>query len=452
MSIRDFIISILDHKRIFVFLIALSVVLCSIGLKLTESHTAEIIIKYICDSAEEGLTENGQKIHPYEINSSLVVKNAVSALGLQNTNIEGICRNITVTPSIPTSEQEKYASWIEKFSDYEKNEDEKKSTVYYSVKYTSPVGKDYAKRMLSAVISQYRLFYVGKYTYSSDITQLPGETAMQYDYYDTVDMLQEKIKSNIDYLSRIASADNDYRSPRTGYSLLDLAAEYKSLSEQDLSVAERMIVENGITKNAWYLRNSLQNKATESQYEIELNNKKAETQRNLMSVYSAKNEQHLWDENNRSEDENSESPQVRENVARDKVYAQTKSVYDNLVLDYVKYRTDSLNADIDKQRYENDINSFPAGFSNKELQDELEKRLADTCEKYNNLYALTKSTIEDYNTYKSAKSIECISGVVSHKSTSTVFYYAVSIILALMLGVVLSVLLTYLRKTDTDDE
>ena len=452
MSIRDFISSILDHKRIFAFLIALSVVLCSIGLKLTESHTAEIIIKYICDSAEEGLTENGQKIHPYEINSSLVVKNAVSALGLKNTNIEGICRNITVTPIIPTSEQEKYASWIEKFSDYEKNEDAKKNTVYYSVKYTSPVGKDYAKRMLSAVISQYRLFYVGKYTYSSDITQLPGETAMQYDYYDTVDMLQEKIKSNIDYLSRIASADNDYRSPRTGYSLLDLAAEYKSLSEQDLSVAERMIVENGITKNAWYLRNSLQNKATESQYEIELNNKKAETQRNLMSVYSEKNEQYLWDKNNRNEDENSESSQVRENVERDKVYAQTKSVYDNLVLDYVKYRTDSLNADIDKQRYENDINSFPDGFSNKELQDELEKRLADTCEKYNNLYALTKSTIEDYNTYKSAKSIKCISGVVSHKSTSTVFYYAVSIILALMLGVVLSVLLTYLRQKNTEDE
>ena len=452
MSIRDFISSILDHKRIFAFLIALSVVLCSIGLKLTESHTAEIIIKYICDSAEEGLTENGQKINPYEINSSLVVKNAVSALGLKNTNIEGICRNITVTPIIPTSEQEKYASWIEKFSDYEKNEDEKKSTVYYSVKYTSPVGKDYAKRMLSAVISQYRLFYVGKYTYSNDITQLSGETAMQYDYYDTVDMLRKKIKSNIDYLSSISSADNDYRSPHTGYSLLDLAAEYKSLSEQDLSVAERMIVENGITKNAWYLRNSLQNKATESQYDIELNNKKAETQRNLMSVYSEKNEQYLWDKNNRNEDENSESSQVRENVERDKVYAQTKSVYDNLVLDYVKYRTDSLNADIDKQRYENDINSFPDGFSNKELQDELEKRLADTCEKYNNLYALTKSTIEDYNTYKSAKSIECISGVVSHKSTSTVFYYAVSIILALMLGVVLSVLLMYLRKKDIDDE
>lgn len=451
MSIRDFIISLLDCRRIFAFLVALSIVLCSMGLKLTESHTAEIIIKYICDSAEEGLTENGQKINPYEINSSLVVKNAVSALGLKNKNIEGICRNITITPIIPTSEQEKYSSWIDKFSDYEKDEEAKKHTVYYSVKYTTAAGKDYAKRMLSAVISQYRLYYVEKYTYSNDITKLSGETAMQYDYYDTVDMLREKIKSNTEYLARISSADNDYRSPHTGYSLLDLAAEYKSLSEQDLSVAERMIVENGITKNAWYLRNSLQNKATEAQYDVELNNKKAETQRNLMTVYSKKNKQYLWDKNNRNDDEG-ESSQVRENVERDEVYVQAKSVYDNLVLDYVKYRTEALKAELDRQRYESDISSFSDDFSDAELQNELERILEDTCRKYNDLYELTKSTIDDYNTYKSAKSIECISGVVAHKSTSTVFYYGVSVILALMIGVVLSVLLVFIKKRETDDE
>ncbi len=452
MSIRDFINSILDHKRIFAFLIALAVVLCTIGLKVTESHTAEIIIKYICDSAEEGLTENGQKINPYEINSSLVVKNAVSTLGLQNTNIESICRNITVTPIIPTSEQEKYASWIDKFSDYEKNEEDKKHTVYYSVKYTSSVGKDYAKRMLSAIISQYRLYYVETYTYSNDITKLSGEAAMQYDYYDTVDMLREKINSNIDYLSRISSVDNDYRSPHTGYSLLDLAVEYKSLSEQNLSVAERMIIENGITKNAWYLRNSLQNKTKEAQRDIELNDKKAETQKDLMTVYSEKNKQYLWDTNNRNDDDSSESSQVREDVERDRIYRQTKSVYDSLILDYVKYRTESLNADVDRQRYEADINSFPDGFSNEELQNELEKILTDTCRKFNDLYTLTKSTIDDYNTYKSAKSIECISGVVSHKSTSTVFYYMVSIVMALMLGVVLSVLLGYIAKENAYGE
>lgn len=450
MSIKELIKSILNCKRIFLFLISVSIVLCTLGLQVTKSNTAEIVIKYICDSAEDGLTENGQEINPYEINSALVVKNAVSQLGLKTANVENICRNITVAPIIPTHEQEKYASWIEHFSDYEENEDEKKSTVYYSVKFTTPEGSDYAKRMLSAIINQYRLYYVQKYTYSSDITSLPGEVAMQYDYYETVDMLREKINSNVEYLYSISSADNNYRSPKTGFSLLDLAAEYKSLSEQELSVAERMIVENGITKNAWYLRNLLQKKSTDAQYEIDLYNKKAETQKDLMTVYSEKNKQYLWDNNKDNNDDN-ESSQVLESVEHNNYYSQDKSVYDNLVLDYVKFRTGALDTDINKQRYQNDINSFPDGFSNTDLQNELEKLLENTCDSYNELYTLTKSTINDYNMCKSAKSIKSISGVVALRPTSTVFYYTISLILAVMVGMVISILLVYMEKEKEDE-
>lgn len=450
MSIRDLLNSLISHKRIFAFLIALSVVLCSAGLKLKESYTAEIIIKYICDSAKDGLTENGQQINPYEINSSLVVKNAVSALELKNTNIEGICRNITITPIIPTSEQEKYASWIESFSDYEKNEDEKESTVYYSVKYTSSAGKDYAKRMLNAVISQYRLYYVEKYTYSSDVTKLSGEAVMQYDYYETVDILRSKIKSDTEYLQSISSESNNYRSPYTGYSLLDLAEEYNALSEQELSVAERMILENGITKNAEYLKNSLQNKATDAEYNISFNNKKAETEQELMSVYSDKNKQYLWNNDSEKSGEDSESSQVRENVERDKVYSQNKSVYDNLILDYVKYKTDALNLSVDKKRYESDINAFSEDFSNTEAEKEIETRLENICERFNDLYAITKRTLDDYNFYKSSNSIKCVSGVVSHKSTSTMFYYTVCLVMALMIGAAISVLLGYMEKKENE--
>ncbi|HIU49133.1 MAG TPA: hypothetical protein IAB04_07185, partial [Candidatus Avimonoglobus intestinipullorum] len=274
---------------------------------------------------------------------------------------------------------------------------------------------------------------------------LSGEAAMQYDYYDTVDMLREKINSNIEYLSNIYAEGNNYHSPHTGYSVLDLAAEYKSLAEQELSVAERMIVENGITKNAWYLRNSLENKVTDAQYEIDLNHQKAETQKNLMSVYAEKNQQYLWNNNSSNNEDGNESSQVRENVERDEYYVQTKSVYDNLVLDYVKYRTDALNTEIDKQRYQNDINSFLDGFSDTALQNELETKLKTICESFSSLYERTKATIEDYNAYKSANSIECISGVVVQDQTSTVFYYTVSLAIALMLGVVISVLLGYMR-------
>ena len=453
MLLRDFITGIYEHKKIFVILIAISVVACSLRLKTVESYTSEIVIKYIGAKAEDGLTENGEKINPYEINSSIVVKNAVSTLGFNENNIEGICRSITVEPIIPTAEQEKYASWIDKFSDYEKNEDEKKRTVYYSVKYTTPKGNDYAKRVLSAVISQYRLYYVENYTYSFDVTNLTGEAAMQYDYYETVDLLKNKIDSNIEYLTRISESDTDYHSPRTGYSLLDLAAEYKSLSEQDLSVAQQMIVESGITQNPYYLQNVLQNKITEAEKDTDLNNKKADTQKELMSVYSDKNKQYLWDKSNKSgTNDDSESSQVRNNIERDDYYSQNKSVYDNLVLDYVKYRTNALNSDIDKQGYENDAKSFSDNASDTSLQSEIETRLNDTCNKFNSLYSLTKNTIDDYNAYKSAKSIASISGVVSHKTVSTIFYYAVSFVLALMLGFLICGVIVYIEKKENTGE
>lgn len=449
MLLSDFLSGIYEHKKIFVILLAVSVVLCSFKLKLDESYTAEIVIKYIGAKAEDGLAENGEKINPYEIKSSIVIKKALSELGFKNNNIEEISRNITVTPIIPTAEQEKYASWIDKFSDYEKNEEEKKNTVYYSIQYTTSKGNDFAKRMLSAVISQYRLYYVENYTYGYDITDLSGEAAMQYDYYDTVSMLRKKINANIEYLARVFEAEKDYRSPQTGYSLLDLIAEYKSLTEQDLSIAERMIIENGITKNAWYLRNTLHNKITDAAYDIDLNNKKAETQKGLMTIYSDKNKQYLWDRDGRNkDDDDSESSQVRENIERDEYYVQNKSVYDQLVLDYVKYRTNALNTDIDRQRYEADANSFPDGFSNEELKSALETDLKDTCEKFNKLYTLTKTTINDYNAYKSSQSIACVSGVVAHKTSSTVFYYAVGVVLALMLGLLICGVLVYIQKNE----
>lgn len=452
MLLRDFLEGLYKYKKIFVILIAVSVVICSFKLKLDESYTSEILIKYIGASAEDGLSENGKKINPYEIKSSIVIKNALAELGLKPVNIDEISRNITVTSIIPTAEQEKYASWIDKFSDYEKNEDEKKNTVYYSVKYTTSKGNDYAKRMLSAVFSQYRRYYVENYTYSYDITNLSGEAAMQYDYYDTVDMLRKKIKSNTEYLARVYEAEKDYRSPRTGYSLLDLIAEYKSISDHDLSVAERMIIENGITKNAWYLRNTLKNKITDAEFNIDLNNKNAKTQKSLMKVYSKKNRQYLWDRDKRNSDGDSESAQVRENTERDVKYIRNMSVYDQLVLDYVKYRTTALNTEIDRQRYESDANSFPDGFSNKELQNVLEKSLENTCEKFNKLYALTKNTIGDYNAYKSAQSIACVSGVVAHKTVNTVFYYAVGFVLALMFGFLICGVLVYIKKNETEAE
>ena len=446
MTVQDLLHSFIRHKKIFSVLIALSLLLCFAALKLTESYTAEIIIKYIGSAASDGYTENGNVINPYEINSPIVVKNALDALGLKNVNEESVRRNIVIAPITPTAEQEKYSSWIEKFSDYANTEKEKESTVYYSVKYTSPAGKDYVKHMLSAVISQYRLFYIENYTYSYDITKLSGDAALQYDYYDTVDMLRSKISSNIEYLSSVSENSDDYRSHRTGYSPTDLAVEYKSLNEQQLSVAERMILQNGITKDAASLRSTLANKITDSTYEKELNDEKSATQKELMQVYSDKNRYYLWNERN-GDGNDSESNQVRQDVERDMRYDESKSVYDQMVLDYVTYGANSAHLAVDRDLYSEALTSFSDdGKSENNLHGEVETLLEDTCKSFNELYEITKDTIEDYNTYKSAGSIETISGVVSHKTASSVFYYLVSTVLAVMIGALLCILLELFGK------
>ena len=78
----------------------------------------------------------------------------------------------------------------------------------------------------------------------------------------------------------------------------------------------------------------------------------------------------------------------------------------------------------------------------------MEKRLQSTCDSFNALYALTKKTLTDYNSYKAAQSITCISGVVAHKTANTIFLYAVSFVLAVMMGLFISGVLVYIRSRE----
>ena len=127
-------------------------------------------------------------------------------------------------------------------------------------------------------------------------------------------------------------------------------------------------------------------------------------------------------------------------------YDESKSVYDQMVLDYVTYSANSVNLTVDSQLLTEALESFPNDEGGKVHHAEIERLLEDTCRSFNELYEITKSTVEDYNTYKSSHSIETISGVVSHKTTSSIFYYLVSVVLAIMIGAILCILLELLGK------
>ena len=432
MTIQSLFDCIWKNKRLISFLVAASIVLCALSLNFVHSTTAKVIVKFVGSDAENGLTENGMDIDPYEMSSALVIKNAALQLGYENINTEPIRRNMTITPITSTAEKEKYASWIENFSDYGKTEEEKKSPIYYAVTFRTSENTDYARNMLYSIVHEYRDYYTEKYTYRFDITNLSDNLHSQYDYYETIYLLKNKIEDNIKYLDNIIASDFDYRSHKTGYSLKDLTEQYRILNETDLAIAEQSILENKLSKNYSVLISNLKNKMSIAEQNMNLNQQKAQTAKDLMDTYAKKNQEYLWDRFNSDENQ---SNQVREDVERDDEYAKYQSTYDQLMTDYVQYRTDYENLNIDKGEYEQVIASFEDGMQQNIENADIESSLSDICKRFNSISDLTKEVISEYNRYRESQSVVAVSGVIVESSANSIFYYTVCIIMALAIGV-----------------
>lgn len=423
-------------KKMISFLVAASIVFCALALNIVSSTTASVIIKFVGDDAENGLTENGMEIDPYEISSALVIENAALTLGYENVNTEPIRRNMTITPITSTAEREKYASWIENFSDYDKTEEEKKSPVYYAVSLKTNENEDYARNMLYSIVQSYRQYYTTKYTYHFNIANLEENVYTQYDYYETIDLLNKKIEENIKYLNNIIASDFNYRSHKMGFSIKDIADRYGALKNTELSNAEQTVLENKLSKNYPLLINNLESKIIYSEQIMSLNKQKANSAKELMEAYAEKNEEYLWD---RFNTEDNQSDQVRGDIERDDEYAQYKSTYDQLMMDYVKYRTDYENARLDKEKYEKVLASFQSGSQQNIENTDIENRLTDICNTYSEISEVTKEVINAYNKYRESKSVIAVSGVIVDKSANAIFYYAVCVVMALAVGILISI-------------
>jgi hypothetical protein len=331
-----------------------------------------------------------------------------------------------------------YASYIDNFSDYDNTEENKTQTVYFSVKFTSKQSDEFARKFLEALIEEYRIYYVEKYAYSDDMTLISEDALMQYDYFETAKLLEGKLRNNISYLNNIISGDTDFRSAQTGYSMRDLAVAYDSLLKNDLSGTSRIILENGISTNSNVLKNTLQNQADAAILESNMNAEKASTQKVLMETYSKKNKEYVWDTLGVDEDN-----QIHSDIERDRAYSTDKSVYDQMILDYVAYGINSKNLLIDKDIYTNSIGYF----SNESSRNsQVEQLLSEICNKYNTIQQLTEKTIDDYNNYKSARYLTTISGIATSEDVNELIYYASTFVLSLGFGIIAIIFLELKRK------
>lgn len=438
MSVSEVQIYLLKYKRFLAIFVSTALLLCATFINVSQSYTAEIYIKYLGDKAESGLTENGKNLNPYEITDALVVKKTLESIGAKITSYNEIRKGISVSPIILSSEEEKYNSYIENFSDYDNTEENKTQPVYFSVKFTSKQSDEFARKFLNALIKEYRIYYVEKYAYSNDVTLISEDAVMQYDYFETAELIEDNIRNNIGYLNNIISGDTDFRSAQTGYSMRDLADAYGGLLENDLADVNQIILENGISRNSDVLKNNLQNRADVALLDSNMNAEKAAAQKELMGIYSKKNKEYIWDTLDTDEDN-----QIYSDVERDRAYSTDKSVYDQMILDYVNYGIKSKDLLIDKDIYTENIECF----SNESAQNpQVEQLLSDICDKYNTIQQLTEKTIDDYNNYKSARYLTTVSGIAINEDVNELIYYASTLVLSLGFGIIAIVFLELKRK------
>lgn len=427
MNATDIFGALWKQKKVIALFLSVALLLCHFGLFAKQAYTASVYIKYIETNAVNGLTSNGEKLDPYEITDPYIIRKTLEQLEIEGKNANAIAQKIKVTPLISTSEQKKYASWIDAFSDYEKTEEKKPTPIYYRVDFQSKDGAQFAKKFLSALIYQYRNYYTEQYSGLCEVTLIPESVILNSDYYYSVELLKKEIESTISYLNTIKNGDIDYRSPKTGYSFGDLMNAYDLLLGTEISAVTQYILDTGVSKDSATLVASLQQSSNAAQRESDKSAAKANSQKQMMSLYATKNKDYSstivgLDEN---------GTYLLSDVLVGQYYARELTAYDKLMLNYVDYAVESSNLLIDKSYIDTNMAKFGRDTSNIATPEE---EITSIYEQYTNLVNITEQTLEGYNSYKSGKTILQVSGIQVTETMAEFFYYMVSGILALCLS------------------
>ena len=445
MIAADILEALWKQKKIIALFVAMAVLACYLCLFLGQTHTATVYIKYLEDKASDGMATNGTKLNPYEIADTYIVGKALQQLEMSDLNVNSIAQRIKVEPVYSSAEEEKYASWIDEFSDYEKNEDKRATPVYYRIEFRSKEGAVFAQAFLNALIHQYRSYYTGRYSGFSEVAVVSKPLVLNSDYFYAVEMLHKQMKGAISYLSNIASGDIDYRSPKTGYSLNDLIDAYGLLIQTKVAPTMQYILDTGVSKDVSTLVAGLRQSSNTAQRESNKNADMADTQKQMMALYAEKNKEYISTVIS-PEDYDA---QIFGDVERDKAYIRDLTVYDQLMFDYVEYMAKSGDLLIDKAYINESLSKFGATSTAKAPTSEI----LDLYEQYSSLIEITEKTLEGYNAVKSGNVLLQVSGVQVTETLPELLYYVVSMILAMCLGCGLVIIYELDKnKVKNDDE
>lgn len=444
MIATDILISFWKRKNVIALFVAVSLLACHVGLFLGQNYTATVYVKYLEEKAVDGVATNGTKLNPYEITDSYIISKTLKQLGMENVNVNEIAQRITVTPVSSAAELEKYASWLDQFSDYDDTEEKKSTPVYYRIDFNAKEGVQFARIFLSSLIEQYRSYYTERYAGFSEVALVSEAVVMNLDYFHSVQLLKTHVEDVQLYLSNIVAVDTDYRSPETGYSLQDLIDAYDMLIEIKIAPVMQYILDHGVSKDISTLKAELQQSIDTAQRESDENAEKADTQKQMMMLYAEKNQEYVSDVITPEDYDD----QIYGDVERDRAYVRDMTTYDQMMLDYVEYEVKSGDLLIDKAYTNENLSKFDNTTLTSSVPTE---EIAEIYGQYVELMDVTEQTLEDYNTRKSGSVMLQVSGTQITETMPELLFYSVSGILSVCLGCGF-IVICEIRKTRVNNE
>lgn len=388
-------------------------------------YTATTVIRYANDAIGDGMTPNGSKLDVSEIYSSTVIKGAIEDMGL-NIMVDEVRSKVKVTPIIPEDEEEKKKTAISKNEEY----------YYFPTDYiiSYEVGSErssaFAENMLDSIVENYYSFYSEKYV---DQLILPNNAsnikANDYDYIESVEILQQTVKDIDNYLMQKRASYPDFRASATGYSFADLENIYSYILNNKVPHLYASILQYRYTKDNDLLLKKQQSIIDNIDIEIQNSQEKADKLKALIENYSDKNIKTQRTDTG----ENGESDVIMD-VNGYNSGIDVETTYDDLIQEYVKINQTIKNYQIEREHAEYIKSVFADNKQNRVLNDEVEQEIDELIDMLNSEYSIVQNTARELNEYIGADYLNILNSVVSTQKVNITLYLALAIVFFLFFG------------------
>ena len=421
LTFYDIISFIFKHKW---FVLLFTIVASAMGffaVNKAQTYTAQGVIRYIDLDTELGYTPQENKLDVNEIISPRIISEAIKTLGVEE-NAESIRSNCTITGIIPSDVQELKEANQKDGEEYEYFPKD------YIISYTigSDKSPEYARDMVDAILTAYTNYYSSTYLSTYTLPEIKFDTIeTEHDYLETADIINTAINDCSTYFESSAEGNDEFRSPRTGYTFSDMSRFYNEIEDVQMPDIFSKIIDGHITKDKEIFLKKYGYKIEQERLESESQTRNSETAFDLMEKFVNANKDvpsayGVGDD----DDEKYHSYEVHDLPEDIDGVAAGESDIDR---DYYQLLYDTFDSEI------------PDYINTEELTEEIETKISETVSRVDELYNITNIFLDDFRRYQLTKNINMLTNITTKSNNPDTLFKALVIMICILLGCVIAI-------------